>query len=783
MEKRFKKLIALLTISVMILSLAACSKEESKESTTPSASTPAPTQETKEETKPTEEITEAPEENEGEENGNEEKGNEGEEGNGTENPEGNEGQEENPEGNEGNEGQEEGQKTATGLKMSVNGADGKMSIVRPEKKSTPMGEENTWTIFVYLCGTDLESSGQGSASSDVDQMLAATGSDNVKFVFQTGGTSAWNKEEFSTEKAQRFVVQNQTMTNVEELELNSMGNPDTFADFLKWGVQNYPAAKMGVVFWNHGGGSITGACFDELNESDSLSLQEINTALASVYETMTDQFEFIGFDCCLMGTAETANIVASYARYFYGSQECEPGSGWDYTTYGTAMAENPAITGAELGQVITDSFYAECEAGGQAEGATLTVIDLSKYDDFVVAFNDYAKNLYEAGEKNMPGIVRGITSAESFGGNNKAEGYTNMVDLGSIIEKCSEFADGSAVLEAMKNCIVYNKNGSNHTNASGISVYYPLHVEGSSELKIFAGVCISPYYLSLVDRVAKGFTEGGYTNTVFFNAEGNWENNDGKVENVEDSYFEEQAEEGEESKESKLITFETEPAFDAENGFGFKLEEKAFEYTADVSATIYLAAEEESYIAIGETLEINADWETGTFYDAFDGSWLALPDGQTLSTYIVSKDENSSVYTSPVLVNGKRTNLRIRQDENGVAIEGVWDGIGENGVPSRNIRDLAAGDVVVPLYYFSDKEETSQGNEYTFGEDDQLTYAELPAGDYYYGFDITDVYGDKLTTEFAMFSIDEEGQITFGDGAEGEEGTEGTEESEENVEE
>ena len=89
--------------------------------------------------------------------------------------------------------------------MSVNKADGKMNIARAEKKNTPMGEENTWTIFVYLCGTDLES-GDGAASSDIDQMLAATGSDNVKFVFQTGGTSEWKKEELSTEKAQRFVI-------------------------------------------------------------------------------------------------------------------------------------------------------------------------------------------------------------------------------------------------------------------------------------------------------------------------------------------------------------------------------------------------------------------------------------------------------------------------------------------------------------------------------------------------------------------------------------------------
>ena len=45
-------------------------------------------------------------------------------------------------------------------------------------------------------------------------------------------------------------------------------------------------------------------CFDELNENDSLSLEEIDPALTSVYDKMTDKFAFIGFDACLMATVD-----------------------------------------------------------------------------------------------------------------------------------------------------------------------------------------------------------------------------------------------------------------------------------------------------------------------------------------------------------------------------------------------------------------------------------------------------------------------------------------------
>ena len=58
----------------------------------------------------------------------------------------------------------------TAMQMSVNKETGEMSIVRPNFSGEPMGESGTWTIFVYLCGADLESDG-GMATGDLQEML------------------------------------------------------------------------------------------------------------------------------------------------------------------------------------------------------------------------------------------------------------------------------------------------------------------------------------------------------------------------------------------------------------------------------------------------------------------------------------------------------------------------------------------------------------------------------------------------------------------------------------
>ena len=134
-----------------------------------------------------------------------------------------------------------------------------------------MGEEGTWTIIVYLCGSDLESE-NGMASMDMEEMeRASTGSD-VKFVLETGGANSWENG-VSRRKLERYVICDGKAERVDSLAMANMGESSTLADFLKWGVAEYPAGNMGLVLWNHGSGSINGVCFDENEDYDSLLLK------------------------------------------------------------------------------------------------------------------------------------------------------------------------------------------------------------------------------------------------------------------------------------------------------------------------------------------------------------------------------------------------------------------------------------------------------------------------------------------------------------------------------
>ncbi len=705
--------------------------------------------------------------------------------------------------------------------LTVDRETGDLTVSRPvQAGGEEIKKDGIWTIFVYLCGSDLESQ-YGAATNDMVEMMEASASDKVRFVVQTGGASEWNNEAVNKKKLQRFVVQNEDIELVDEVKEASMAKSNTLAKFLKWGVNNYSSEHMGVILWNHGGGSIGGICYDETDNMKSLSLRDVDSALLSAYSKMSGKFEFVGFDACLMGSMEAANVLASYANYMYASEESEPGCGWDYTSIGNFLAQNPSTNGLELGKEVCDSFKKGCEKIGDGDIVTLSVIDLSQMDSLLQAFNTFAKNMYEtsADTSVLSSICRKIEKADNFGGNNKSEGYTNMVDLGGLVTGCRSYAEGAdAVSSQLEKVVAYKVSGKNHKKSSGLSVYYPLCIQESDELSTFSTVCVSPYYLSFVDRQDCGSCNEGNTDSYdedYWWSGGDscgWYDSCSSADNASDDalsaaigdnsssdeeeiwcwfcdyeYDEEDecyrsntkknehwnyVDDYKETGESKKITFASEPAVDSDGIFGFTLDDNGLKNTEDVSAQIYEVTENgKEALELGETYDVDVDWDKGQIKDYFDGYWLSLPDGQNLATYIVSVDDNEVVYTSPILLNGEETNLRMIQDKDGkVVVEGAWDGIDENGAAAKNIIKLKKGDIVTPCYTsFSLEDENSEEKEWE-GEGYELrkasleiNYDLLAAGDYMYSFRIDDVFHDYLLTDYVTLRVDKNGKTSIYD--------------------
>ena len=661
--------------------------------------------------------------------------------------------------------------TRSSLKMQLT-EDGSLTIERPETADESVGEAvegetGTWTIFAYMCGSDLESE-SGLATSDIDEMISSCEGENVRFVVQTGGAEEWQNWQVDANTTQRYVICDGEASLVDEQPLSNMGESQSLADFLTWGVTNYPAEKMGVILWNHGGGSVSGVCFDEQYAEDSLSLREMDAALLSTCESTGRRFELIGFDACLMGTVECANVLASYANYMVGSQEMENGYGWDYETIGAYLTSNPSADGAALGTVIADSYYETCVEIGEENTATMSVTDLSKIDQLVISFNTFAQNLYNGTEQTdcLTEVVRNVAYADNFGGNNVSAGYTNMMDLGGFLDAAGSSVTGiEEVQAALTEAVIYTRNGSNHESACGLSLYYPIQIQSSAEMEAFGDIAISPYYLSFVDRVAYGAVECGdfsaYDNEEIFDSWGSYEyEEDGSYESADEGYWD-YYEDYEVTGESPLITFSEEPYVDENGRYCFVLSEEGLQNAASVQASVYMISDDlEDLIDLGISTDIYMDWSTGTFADNFDGNWFSLPNGEMLAVYMISEGDGFDVYSSPVEINGEETNLIFTHDyvNDIVTIDGIWDGVDENGMSARATKKLRTGDTITPLYDAINvdtmEDVTYYDDPYTYEEGDTILFECLMDGEYLYGFYIDDIYGDYYETDYVNFTME-----------------------------
>lgn len=638
----------------------------------------------------------------------------------------------------------------SGTRISI--VNGDINIQRRTRaEETPMHGDK-WTILLYLCGTDLESN-NGAGTNDILEAIEGKYSDEVNLIIQSGGTYYWNNNVMDSDFIQRFEMVNGNIELVDQQQLENMGRSETLADFIEWGAENYPAENMGLIFWNHGGGSISGVCFDEMYDSDSLSLREIDAALNSSFDSMSERFEFIGFDACLMGTLETANILVPYAKYMYGSQELEPGNGWDYEAVIDYLARKPNADGEELGKAICDSYKRHCSDYGGEGFSTLSVTDLSKIDALIRSFNATAKEMNESDSFNS--IARAITYADNFGGNNRSEGYTNMVDLGEILEGISDYCPSATdTLRKLDDAVCYSVSGSQHRNAGGLSVYYPLSVQGSAELSTFADICPSAQYLAFVDSVAYGTTGESITDydngALTYDILDIWDINFdfGDYETNYDDYA---------GLDSSTIPV-SEVYFDDDGIYTVAVED--FSNYAFATCTLFMWDDSDStYIYLGEDDEVNIDFDTGLITDNFDGTWVSFDDGTILPIQIVTTNEDFSIYTCSVLHNGEVTNLRIEYDWNAQQwdVVGLWAGIDENGMADRDIVELCDGDVIEPIFYYtnySDIDDYFVSGEYVVNGEVNINYEILPDAEYIYSITLYDIYGNCYYAPEVTFTID-----------------------------
>ncbi|MBE5955389.1 MAG: peptidase C11 [Lachnospiraceae bacterium] len=323
------------------------------------------------------------------------------------------------------------------------------------------------TLMVYLCGTDLESRSK-MATSDLQEMIGAELSDKVNLIVYTGGCKAWQNSAVSSKTNQIWQVKNDGIVCLEkDLGSKAMTDPNTLVSFIKYCTQNFPADRNSLIFWDHGGGSVSGFGYDEkFAQSGSMSLGEIDKALTAAKV----KFDFVGFDACLMATTENALMLTEHADYLIASEETEPGIGWYYTDWLTELSRNTSMPTLEIGKNIIDDFVDMCGRKCPGQSTTLSIVDLAELEATIPdAFVDFSNSTYNLiRNKEYAQVSNARSDAREFGATSKID----QVDLVHLA-KNMDTKEGDALAKALLGAVKYNRTSSNMTNSYGLSIYFP----------------------------------------------------------------------------------------------------------------------------------------------------------------------------------------------------------------------------------------------------------------------------------------------------------------------
>ena len=328
-------------------------------------------------------------------------------------------------------------------------------------------KQDNVTIMVYMCGTDLESQ-QGMATSDLKEMAAATVGDKINLIVFTGGCSRWRNNVVSSSVNQIYQIKDGKFLCLEkDMGRGSMVSPDTLTTFIQYGKKNFPANRMCLIFWDHGGGSVSGFGYDEkVGHNQSMTLAGINSALKKA----NVKFDFIGFDACLMATVENGIMLSQYADYMIASEETEPGVGWYYTNWLNNLNKNTSLPTIRIGKQIADDFVEVCNRQCRGQATTLSVVDLAELQatvpdelkQFSIDTNELIQN------KEYKTVSKARSKTREFAQSSRID-QIDMVDFA----KNMGTAEGKSLAKALQGAVKYNRTGGSISHAYGLSIYFP----------------------------------------------------------------------------------------------------------------------------------------------------------------------------------------------------------------------------------------------------------------------------------------------------------------------
>jgi len=354
-------------------------------------------------------------------------------------------------------------------------------------KAAPLAQKE-WTFLLFLNGHNNLAS---YSDMNLKDMEKSGSTDQVNLVVE------WGKEGDPATK--RLLVQKSTDPSqvsspiVESQNNVDMGDPKSLVDFVKWGVDNYPAKHYFLAVWNHGSGwhfqdakakgdgtvSINDISYDD-DSGNHITTEQLGQAMAEIKQYIGHNVDVYGSDACLMSMIEVAAEMKDSVDNFAGSQETEPGEGWPYAPFIQKWTAQPTATPAEVAVLLSKEYLKAYSPGGVygTQSITFSALDLSKLDAVIASSGKVAAHLKGLSAADLKKVKAAVNKVQAFY-------YSDYKDYGDLlktvkalpIQKDAKLIDLAAA--DLKALVLSTDSSASYSKSTGLSIWIPSSSDSS----------------------------------------------------------------------------------------------------------------------------------------------------------------------------------------------------------------------------------------------------------------------------------------------------------------
>lgn len=370
------------------------------------------------------------------------------------------------------------------------------------------GDKKEWTILMYMNGNNGLS---GQVVSNLRQLEYVGSDDKINLVAQASrapglldrfsddwvGTRRYKIEHNGKELTPGVIIGDfltgwmPGKTNAIESPMladlgadHDMGKADSLEDFVKWGMQNYPAKRYMVVMQGPSAG-VSGMMHDQLHDS-KMSPEELGDVFANVQTQTGNKVDVLTINGSATNSLEIAYELKDNVKYLVGSQGIQAGAGMPL---GQIMNELKNVNEEQGQDALTMVRYwtlMNSMVGGALPGqsSTISAVDLDQMGAVKGAWDDLSKALLAA-DVGRDKLNELLDKTQDFQGTSKNVAYQNSRDaihFAKLVLADPDITD-KAVQQAAQNAIDKidgalvgdAASGKYVAEANGLSVFAPTH--------------------------------------------------------------------------------------------------------------------------------------------------------------------------------------------------------------------------------------------------------------------------------------------------------------------